>query len=45
MVLAEELLPASGIAAQLARALAEIASSYGPTALPHLFAALDVLAG
>ncbi|MEU1206671.1 DUF5073 family protein [Nocardia sp. NPDC005825] len=45
IVLAEELLPASGIAPHLARALAEIASSYGPTALPHLSAALDVLAG
>ncbi|MEU6579878.1 DUF5073 family protein [Nocardia sp. NPDC046763] len=45
IVLAEELLPAATIAPHLARALAEIAASYGPTALPHLSAALDVLAG
>ncbi|WP_458691175.1 DUF5073 family protein [Nocardia tengchongensis] len=44
IVLAEELLPAAMIAPHLARALAEIASSYGPPALPHLSAALEVLA-
>ncbi|MFE3191446.1 DUF5073 family protein [Nocardia sp. NPDC059240] len=45
IVLAEELLPAAAIAPHLARALAEIAASYGPPALPHLSAALEVLAG
>ncbi|AYF74605.1 DUF5073 domain-containing protein [Nocardia yunnanensis] len=45
IVLAEELLPAAALAPHLARALAEIASSYGPPALPHLTAALEVLAG
>ncbi|MEC3914219.1 DUF5073 family protein [Nocardia sp. CDC160] len=44
IVLAEELLPAAAIAPHLARALAEIATSYGPPALPHLAAALEVLA-
>lgn len=44
IVLAEELLPAAAIAPHLARALAEIAASYGPPALPHLSAALEVLA-
>lgn len=45
IVLAEELLPAQGIAPHLARALAEIATSYGNSAAPHLQAALEVLAG
>ncbi|WP_040814388.1 DUF5073 family protein [Nocardia concava] len=45
IVLAEEVLPAAGIAPHLARALAEIATSYGAPALPHLSAALEVLAG
>lgn len=44
IVLAEEVLPAAGIAPHLARALAEIATSYGAPALPHLSAALEVLA-
>ncbi|MTE14613.1 DUF5073 family protein [Nocardia aurantiaca] len=45
IVLADELLPAAAIAPHLTRALSEIAASYGPTVLPHLSAALDVLAG
>ncbi|GAB0104613.1 DUF5073 family protein [Nocardia sp. JMUB6875] len=44
IVLAEEVLPAAGIAPHLARALAEVATSYGAPALPHLSAALEVLA-
>lgn len=43
IVLAEELLPAGSIAPHLARALAEIATSYGPPALPQLSAALEIL--
>jgi hypothetical protein len=45
VVLAEELLPAAAVPAHLARALGEVVAAYGPSALPQLTAALDVLAG
>lgn len=45
IVLAEELLPAAGIAPHIARSLAEVVSSYGAAVLPHLTAALEVLEG
>jgi hypothetical protein len=45
VVLAEELLPAEAVPMHLARALGEVAAAYGPSALPQLAAAFEVLAG
>jgi hypothetical protein len=43
IVLAEEVLPAGGVGPHIARALGQLVSSYGPTIVPNIDAALEVL--
>ncbi len=43
IVLAEEVLAAGAVGPHIARALAQVVSSYGPTILPNIDAALEVL--
>jgi hypothetical protein len=43
IVLAEEVLAAGAVGPHIARALGQVVSSYGPTIMPNIDAALDVL--
>jgi Domain of unknown function (DUF5073) len=43
IVLAEEVLAAAAVGAHVARALAQVVSGYGPTIMPNIDAALEVL--
>ncbi|MEB3981730.1 DUF5073 family protein [Mycobacterium sp. 663a-19] len=43
IVLAEEVLAAGAVGPHIARALGQVAGSYGPTILPNIDAALEVL--
>ena len=43
IVLAEEVLPAGAVGPHVARALGQLVTHYGPTIIPHLDAALEVL--
>lgn len=43
VVLAEEVLPAGVVGPHIARALGQVVSGYGPTIIPHVQAALEVL--
>lgn len=43
IVLAEEVLAAAAVGPHLARALGQVLSHYGPTIMPNIEAALDVL--
>jgi hypothetical protein len=43
IVLAEEVLAAGAVGPHIARALGQVASSYGPTIIPNIDAALEVL--
>ncbi|SPM36783.1 hypothetical protein MRAB57_4624 [Mycobacterium rhizamassiliense] len=43
IVLAEEVLAAAAVGPHIARALAQVLSHYGPTIMPNVEAALDVL--
>jgi hypothetical protein len=43
IVLAEEVLAAGAVGPHIARALGQVVSSYGPTVMPNLNAALEVL--
>lgn len=43
IVLAEEVLAAGGVGPHVARALGQLVSSYGPTIVPNIDAALEVL--
>lgn len=43
IVLAEEVLPAGAVGPHIARALGQLVTHYGPTIIPHLDAALEVL--
>ncbi|MDR3657090.1 MAG: DUF5073 family protein [Mycobacterium sp.] len=43
VVLAEEVLAAGAVGAHIARALGQVVSSYGPTIIPHVDAALEIL--
>ena len=43
IVLAEEVLPAAAVGPHVARALGQLLGHYGPTIMPHIDAALDVL--
>ncbi len=43
VVLAEEVLAAGAVGPHVARALGQVVSSYGPTTIPHVDAALEVL--
>jgi Domain of unknown function (DUF5073) len=43
IVLAEEVLAAAAVGPHVARALAQLVSNYGPTILPNIDAALEVL--
>ena len=43
IVLAEEVIAAGAVGSHVARALAQVVGSYGPTIIPHIDAALDVL--
>jgi hypothetical protein len=43
IVLAEEVVAAGAVGAHVARALGQVVSSYGPTVMPNINAALEVL--
>jgi len=43
IVLAEDVLAAGAVGPHIARALAQLVSSYGPTIIPNIDAALEVL--
>ncbi|GBG38824.1 DUF5073 family protein [Mycobacterium montefiorense] len=43
IVLAEEVLPAGAVGAHIVRALAQVVGSYGPTIIPNIDAAVEVL--
>ncbi len=43
IVLAEEVLPAGAVGPHIARALGQLVTNYGPTIIPHVDAALEVL--
>ncbi len=43
VVLAEEVLAAGAVGPHIARALGQVVSSYGPTIMPHVDAALEIL--
>jgi hypothetical protein len=43
IVLAEEVLAAGAVGPHIARALGQVVSSYGPTVMPNVNAALEVL--
>lgn len=43
VVLAEEVLPAAAVGPHIARALGQVVGSYGPTIVPNVEAALEVL--
>jgi Domain of unknown function (DUF5073) len=43
IVLAEEVLAAAAVGPHIARALGQVVSSYGPTVMPNINAALEVL--
>ena len=45
IVLAEEVLAAAGVGPHVARALGQVVSSYGPTIMPNIDAALEILEG
>ncbi len=43
VVLAEEVLAAGSVGPHIARALGQVVSGYGPTTMPHVDAALEIL--
>jgi hypothetical protein len=45
IVLAEDVLAAAAVGPHIARALGQVVSSYGPTIMPNIDAALEVLEG